>query len=102
MREAFQTVAAFRSALSTRRDLLLEMIALRHQLGVVPRQYSDCRANHANAQTADRTKTSRLPTRRIQRDSDQWRRVARLGDQWFDTVVRRKRRIQRAPSDPQR
>src|SRR5438309_1090017 len=37
MRNAFRTVAALRSALSTRRDLLLEYLALRHQLGVLAR-----------------------------------------------------------------
>src|SRR2546425_2000722 len=37
MRDAFRTVAALRSALSTRRDLLLEILALRHQLGVLAR-----------------------------------------------------------------
>src|SRR2546428_3940335 len=37
MRDAFRTVAAFRSALSTRKDLLLEILALRHQLGVLGR-----------------------------------------------------------------
>ena len=34
MSGAFWAVAALRSALSTRRDLLLESLALRHQLGV--------------------------------------------------------------------
>src|ERR1700674_3002463 len=33
----FRTVAALRSALATRRDLLLEILALRHQLGVLGR-----------------------------------------------------------------
>jgi hypothetical protein len=37
MREAFRTVAALRSALSTRGHLLLELLALRHQLGVLAR-----------------------------------------------------------------
>src|SRR6266851_280650 len=37
MRDVFRTVAALRSALSTRRDLLLEHLALRHQLGVLAR-----------------------------------------------------------------
>ena len=37
MRDAFRMVAAFWSALSTRRDLLLEILALRHQLGVLGR-----------------------------------------------------------------
>src|SRR3989449_6305366 len=37
MRDAFRTVAALRAALSTRRDLLLENLALRHQLGVLAR-----------------------------------------------------------------
>ena len=37
VRAAFRTVAVLRSALSTRRDLLLEMLALRHQLGVLGR-----------------------------------------------------------------
>jgi hypothetical protein len=37
MRDAFRTVAAFWSALPTRRDLLLEILALRHQLGVLAR-----------------------------------------------------------------
>jgi hypothetical protein len=37
VREAFQTVAALRSALSTRGNLLLELLALRHQLGVLAR-----------------------------------------------------------------
>src|SRR3989442_1576843 len=37
MREAFRTVAALRSALSTRGNLLLELLALRHQLGVLAR-----------------------------------------------------------------
>jgi hypothetical protein len=36
-RDAFRTVAAFRSALSTRKDLLLEILALRHQLGILGR-----------------------------------------------------------------
>src|SRR5437879_5470731 len=35
MREAFRTVAALRSAQSTRGSLLLELLALRHQLGVL-------------------------------------------------------------------
>jgi hypothetical protein len=35
MRDVFRTVAAVRFALSTRRDLLLENLALRHQLGVL-------------------------------------------------------------------
>src|SRR5439155_18826106 len=37
MREAFRTVAVLRSALSTRGNLLLELLALRHQLGVLAR-----------------------------------------------------------------
>src|SRR5207244_9759872 len=37
MREAFRTVAALRSALSTRGNLLLELLALHHQLGVLAR-----------------------------------------------------------------
>ena len=37
MRDAFRTVAAFRSARSTRKDLLLEILALRHQLRVLGR-----------------------------------------------------------------
>src|SRR6266849_4857443 len=37
MRDAVRTVAALRSALSTRRDLLLEHLALRHQLGIFAR-----------------------------------------------------------------
>ena len=37
MRAACRTVALLRAALSTRRDLLLEMLALRHQLGVFRR-----------------------------------------------------------------
>ncbi len=37
MREAFRTVAALRSALSTRGNLLLELLALRHQLGILAR-----------------------------------------------------------------
>src|SRR5713226_7955331 len=37
MHHAFRTVWALRSALSTRRDLLLEILALRHQLGVLGR-----------------------------------------------------------------
>ncbi len=37
MRDAFRTVAVLQSALSTRRDLLLEILALRHQLGVLGR-----------------------------------------------------------------
>src|SRR6266851_1797216 len=37
MRDAFRTVAVLRSALSARRDLLLEILALRHQLGVLAR-----------------------------------------------------------------
>ena len=37
MRAACRTVALLRAALSTRRDLLLEMLALRHQLGVLRR-----------------------------------------------------------------
>jgi hypothetical protein len=37
MRDAFRTVAVLRSALSTRGNLLLEILALRHQLGVVAR-----------------------------------------------------------------
>src|SRR6202158_2180682 len=37
MRETFRTVAALRSALSTRANLLLEILALRHQLGVLAR-----------------------------------------------------------------
>ena len=37
MREAFRTVAALRSALSMRANLLLEILALRHQLGVLAR-----------------------------------------------------------------
>src|SRR6202165_3600146 len=37
MHDAFRTVGALRSALSTRRDLLLEHLALRHQLGVLAR-----------------------------------------------------------------
>src|SRR6266849_9253042 len=37
MRKAFRTVAALRSALSTRGNLLLEILALRHQLGVLAR-----------------------------------------------------------------
>jgi hypothetical protein len=37
MRDVFRTVAALRSALSARRDLLLENLALRHQLGVLAR-----------------------------------------------------------------
>src|SRR5713226_4655514 len=39
MRDAFRTVGALRSALSTRRDLLLETLALRHQLGVLARSH---------------------------------------------------------------
>ena len=37
MRSAFRTIAALRSALSSRRDLLFEDFALRHQLGVLGR-----------------------------------------------------------------
>jgi putative transposase len=37
MREAFRTVAALRSALSTRGNLLFELLALHHQLGVLAR-----------------------------------------------------------------
>ena len=37
MRVAFRTVAALRSALSTRANLLLELLALLHQLGVLAR-----------------------------------------------------------------
>src|SRR6516165_4416579 len=37
MRYALRTVAVLRSALCTRRDLLLEILALRHQLGVLSR-----------------------------------------------------------------
>ena len=37
MREAFRTVAPLRSALSTRGNLLFELLALRHQLGVLGR-----------------------------------------------------------------
>ena len=37
MRSAFRTIAALRSALSARRDLLSEYFALRHQLGVLGR-----------------------------------------------------------------
>ena len=37
MREAFRTVAALRCALSTRGNLLFELLALRHQLGVLAR-----------------------------------------------------------------
>jgi hypothetical protein len=35
MREIVRTVAAFRSALSTRRDLVFENLPLRHQIGVL-------------------------------------------------------------------
>src|SRR3984893_11583514 len=37
MRDVFRTVAALRSALSAHRDLVLEILALRHQLGVLAR-----------------------------------------------------------------
>ncbi len=37
MRHVVRTLAAIRFALSTRRDLLLESLALRHQLGVLAR-----------------------------------------------------------------
>src|ERR1700676_3696930 len=37
MRDVFRTVAALRSALSAHSDLLLESLALRHQLGVLAR-----------------------------------------------------------------
>jgi hypothetical protein len=37
MRDVFRTVAALRSVLSAHRDLLLEILALRHQLGVLAR-----------------------------------------------------------------
>jgi hypothetical protein len=37
MRNAFRTIATLRSALSSRRDLLFEYFALRHQLGVLGR-----------------------------------------------------------------
>lgn len=37
MRRGVRTVAAIRFALATRRDLLLEILALRHQLGVLAR-----------------------------------------------------------------
>ena len=37
MSDAFRTVAVIRSTLSARRDLLLEILALRHQLGVLAR-----------------------------------------------------------------
>jgi hypothetical protein len=40
MRDAFRAVAVLRSAVSTRRDLLLENLALRHQLGVLARSGS--------------------------------------------------------------
>jgi hypothetical protein len=39
MHDAFRTVGALRSGLSTRRDLLLEHLALRHQLGVLARSH---------------------------------------------------------------
>jgi hypothetical protein len=38
MREAFRTVARLQSALSTRANLLLEILALQHQLGVLVRR----------------------------------------------------------------
>ena len=37
MRHAFRMAAALRSALAARRDLLLEVVARRHQLGVLTR-----------------------------------------------------------------
>src|SRR2546428_13258121 len=37
MRDVFRTGAAVRSARATRRDFLLESLALRHQLGVLAR-----------------------------------------------------------------
>lgn len=45
VRDVFRTVAALRSALSTRRDLLLENLALRHQLGVLARSDRRFRAS---------------------------------------------------------
>jgi hypothetical protein len=44
MRHAGRTVAAIRFALSTRRDLLLEILALRHQVGVLARSNRRFRA----------------------------------------------------------
>src|SRR5438093_8027326 len=37
MRDGIRTVAALRLALSARRDLLLEQVALRHQVGILAR-----------------------------------------------------------------
>jgi hypothetical protein len=45
MRDVLRTVAALRSALSTRRDLLLENLALRHQLRVLARSDRRFRAD---------------------------------------------------------
>jgi putative transposase len=45
MRDALRTVAAVRLALSTRRELLLESLALRHQLGVLARSNRRFRAS---------------------------------------------------------
>ena len=45
MRHVVRTVAAIRFALSTRRDLLLEILALRHQLGVLARSNRRFRAS---------------------------------------------------------
>ena len=45
MRDALRTVAAVRPALSTRRELVLEGLALRHQLGVLARSNRRFRAS---------------------------------------------------------
>jgi putative transposase len=45
MPDVFRAVAAVRLALSTRRDLLLECLALRHQLGVLARSNRRFRAS---------------------------------------------------------
>jgi len=45
MRHAGRTVAAIRFASSTRRDLLLEILALRHQLGILARSNRGFRAS---------------------------------------------------------
>jgi hypothetical protein len=45
MRDVFRAVAAVRLALSTRRDLLLEILALRHQLAVLARSNRRFRAS---------------------------------------------------------
>src|SRR5262245_21841153 len=94
MRRIVLTVAAIRFACATRRDLLLEVLALRHQLGVLARPNRRFR------------KADRLLWLILRRVWPRWREALRLVqpatvDRWYrDRFTRWWRRRTRRPGRP--